>query len=72
MHKHIQEKKGEKYVNLKHLENISELTSPGFGLLIFFLFGGVFVKESEVILSFWARAGRGMKQEVEECFFTLY
>lgn len=39
MYKHIQEKKGEKYVNLKHLANVSELTSPRFGLLGFFLLG---------------------------------
>lgn len=40
MYKHIQEKKGEKYVNLKHLANVSELTSPGFGILGVFLLGG--------------------------------
>lgn len=40
MYKHTQEKKGEKYVNLKHLANGSELTSPGFGLLVFLLLGG--------------------------------
>jgi len=71
MYKHTQEKKEEKYVNLKHLANVSELTSPGFGLLgFFFLLGGV--KEREAILSFWASEGRGMRQEVEACFFTLY
>lgn len=70
MYKHIQEKEGEKYVNLKHLASVSELTSPRFGLWGFFPFGGV--KEGEAILSFWARGGRGMKQEIEACFFTLY
>lgn len=40
MYKHIQEKEGEKYVNLKHLANVSELTSPRFGLWAFFFLLG--------------------------------
>lgn len=40
MYKHIQEEKAEKYVNLKHLANVSELTRPRFGLLgVFFCWG---------------------------------
>lgn len=42
MYKHTQEKKAEKYVNLKHLATVLELTSLVFGLLFnfFFLLGG--------------------------------
>lgn len=71
MYKHTQEKEAEKYVNLKQLANVSELTSPGFGLLVFILLGRG-VKEGEAILPVWAGEGTGMKQEAEGCFFTLY
>lgn len=35
MYKHTQEKEEEKYVNLKQLAHVSELTSLRFGLLVF-------------------------------------
>lgn len=38
MYKHTQEKKAEKYVNLKHLATVLELTSLVFGLLFNFFF----------------------------------
>lgn len=40
MYKHTQEKEAEKYVNLKHLANVSELTSLMFGFLVFLLLEG--------------------------------
>lgn len=53
MYKHIQEKKGEKYVNLKHLADVSELTSPGSGLFGLFRVGeGKGVKEAEAFCHF--------------------
>ena len=61
----MQEKKAEKYVNLKHLATVSE-----FDKSIFSPFN-CFFSVGEAVLSFEAGEGWGMKEEAEACFSSI-
>lgn len=64
----MQEKKAEKYANLKHLATVSE-----FNMSIFCPFNCfvVFFSVGEAVLSRGAGEGRGMKEEAEACFSSI-
>lgn len=62
----MQEKKAEKYVNLKHLATVSELNKS-----IFCAFNCFFFSVGEAVLSFGAGKGRGMKEAAEACFSSI-